>query len=251
MRITRVYQNTDLALNQTIVLDKNSSHYLAKVMRCSIGDSCHVFNANAQEFKAEIKSLTKNSIELYLTQKIENNTESNLSIHLAQGLCKGDKMDFILQKSVELGVTEITPVFSEYCDVKLNAERIEKKMQHWRKIIISATEQSGRAVLAKLNYPKKIAELLVENTENMDLFLLSPRGELNFKNISDKSLNNTHKKSIKIFIGPEGGFSEKEEKLALKNNIQLLKLGSRILRTETAGLATIAALQSHWGDFYA
>lgn len=251
MRITRVYQNTDLALNQTIVLDKYSSHYLTKVMRCSVGDNCYVFNGNSQEFKAEITSFNKNNVELCLTQKIENNTESNLSIHLVQGLCKGDKMDLILQKSVELGVTEITPVFSEYCDIKLNAERVEKKMQHWQKIIISATEQSGRAVLAKLNYPKKVAELLVKNTENMDLFLLSPRGELNFKNISDKSINNTHNKPIKIFIGPEGGFSEKEENLALKNNIQLLKLGSRILRTETAGLAIIAALQSHWGDFYA
>lgn len=256
MRITRIYQDIFLEhseINEKIILDNNASHYLSKVMRCTVGDFCCVFDGYNHEFKAEIILINKNNIEIKLLEKMQNLTESNLKIHLVQGLCKGDKMDLIIQKSIELGVTEITPIFSQYCDIKLNQERIEKKMQHWKKIMISATEQSGRAVLAKLNYPKNFHEIINIESNIKHQFLLSPRAELNFKNINFKIQNindDLEKNDIKLFIGPEGGFSDSEENQAIKANIQLLKLGPRILRTETAGLAIISAFQAHWGDFY-
>lgn len=245
MRITRIYQDTDLALNKSLALDKCSSHYLARVMRCTIGDTCHVFNGKGLEFKAEIILIKKNNIDIILQEKINNTSESPLAIHLFQGLCKGDKMDLILQKSIELGTTEITPIFSQNCDVKLTQERINKKMQHWNKIIISATEQCGRAALAKLNQPVNFSEILKSKIlmDKKNNYLLSPRAKLAINKIPNQE------KKINIFIGPEGGFSENEEKQAIKLNINLLKLGPRILRTETAALATISALQSHWGDF--
>ena len=219
MRITRIYQDTILMPNNTIALDKSSSHYLGTVMRSSIGDTCHVFDGKGNEFSAEINTLNKNLVTVNLLEKIDANLESPLSIHLIQGLCKGDKMDFILQKSIELGVTEITPIFSQYCDVKLNQERIEKKMQYWKKIIISATEQSGRSTLAKLNYPLRFYDLMEDNTEFHQQLLLSPRAEFKFKH-----LLTTHqiKNAVTLYIGPEGGFSPSEETLALNNNVLLL-----------------------------
>ncbi len=242
MRIYRIY--APFLLSQTeIILNKENSHHLANVLRCREGDICHVFDGAGNEVKAKIAQINKSHMPLQVLEIINNDTESSLKIHLFQALCKGDKMDVIIQKSVELGVTEITPLITERCDVKLSDERLEKRMTHWQNIIINATEQSGRAVLAKLNTPVSLDEAIQQQAQNLRL-LFTPHTEKKISNIGEP--NN---KSIAIFIGPEGGFSESETTWSIDQGVEALTLGKRILRTETAPIAIMASLQAMWGDF--
>ena len=242
MRIYRVY--APFLLSQTeILLNKESSHHLVNVLRCREGEFCHVFDGNGNEVKTKISQANKAHLKLDVLEIVNNETESPLRIHLFQALCKGDKMDVIIQKSVELGVTEITPIVTERCDVKLSGDRLEKRIEHWRNIIINATEQSGRAVLAKLNEPLSLSEAIQQQAQNLRL-LFTPHTEKKLLNIQQPADRN-----ISIFIGPEGGFSESEATWAIDQGVEMIILGKRVLRTETASIAIIASLQTLWGDF--
>ena len=242
MRIYRIY--APFALSQTeIILNKESSHHLANVLRCREGELCHVFDGNGNEVKTKIAQANKSHLKLDVLEIVNNETESALKIHLFQALCKGDKMDVIIQKSIELGVTEITPLITERCDVKLSGDRLEKRMTHWQNIIINATEQSGRAVLAKLNEPISLHEALQQQAQNLRL-LFTPHTAKNLANIHAPISN-----KMAIFIGPEGGFSESETTWAIDQGVEAIILGKRILRTETAPIAIMASLQTLWGDF--
>lgn len=240
----RIYQ--PFSYETTIALNERNKHHMINVMRCRVGDLCQVFDGAGKEVNTKIAQITKKEVILEILEPRENNTESPLKIHLFQALCKGEKMDFIMQKSVELGVTEITPLMTERCDVKLSSDRLEKKMEHWKNIIISATEQSGRAVLPLLHPVIMFHESVQQNTNSFSL-LLTPSAN---KTISVVGADLVLAQStIAIFIGPEGGFSENEITLAEKQNIHVVNLGKRILRTETASLAVIASLQALRGDF--
>ena len=242
MRIYRIYAS--FALSQTeIILNKESSHHLVNVLRCREGEFCHVFDGNGNEVKTKIAQANKSHLKLDVLEMVNNETESSLKIHLFQALCKGDKMDVIIQKSVELGVTEITPLITERCDVKLSGDRLEKKMTHWQNIMINATEQSGRAVLANLNAPVSLYEAIAQQAQSLCL-LFTPQSEKNLSNIQL-----SENKKISIFVGPEGGFSESEVIYAKSNHVKAIVLGKRILRTETAPIAIMASLQTLWGDF--
>ncbi|MES2204391.1 MAG: 16S rRNA (uracil(1498)-N(3))-methyltransferase [Pseudomonadota bacterium] len=242
MRIYRIH--SPFLLSQTeIILNKESSHHLANVLRCREGDICHVFDGVGNEVKTKILQVNKSNMPLQVLEFIENKVESPLKIHLFQGLCKGDKMDVIIQKSIELGVAEITPLITERCDVKLSNERLEKRMRHWQNIIINATEQSGRAVLAKLNEPVSLHAALQQPTSYLRL-LFTPHAAKNLADIHAPAHNN-----VAIFIGPEGGFSDSETMQAIDQGVEAIVLGKRILRTETAPIGIIASLQTLWGDF--
>lgn len=245
MRIYRIYSS--FLLSQTeIILNKESSHHLANVLRCCEGDICHVFDGAGNEVKAKISQVNKSHTHLQVLEVMNNKTESSLKIHLFQALCKGDKMDVIIQKSVELGVTEITPLITERCDVKLSDDRLKKRIMHWQSIIINATEQCGRSVLAKLNQPLSLHEAIQRQAQSVRL-LLTPHTE---KKLSDVGAGLVSDQStIAIFIGPEGGFSELEAAWAIDQGVEAIILGKRILRTETAPIAVISSLQTLWGDF--
>ncbi len=245
MRIYRVYSTFSLSQSE-IILNKETSHHLANVLRCQIGDICHVFDGCGNEVKAKISAINKSQIILHTLEIVKNETESCLKIHLFQALCKGDKMDVIIQKAVELGVAEITPLLTERCDVKLTGDRLEKKMTHWRNIIINATEQSGRAVLPKLHYPFSFDESIQSQAQNLYV-LFTPHTNHRISELRAGLVQ--AQQTIAIFIGPEGGFSELEESRALNQGVYVAALGKRILRTETASLAIIASLQTLWGDF--
>lgn len=242
MRIYRIYAPFSLSQSE-IILNKESSHHLVNVLRCREGELCHVFDGHGNEVKTKIAEANKSHLKLDVLEILSNETESSLKIHLFQALCKGDKMDVIIQKSIELGVTEITPLITERCDVKLSGDRLEKRMEHWRNIIINATEQSGRAVLAKLNEPILIQKAIQQASDCLRLFM-SPHVNKTLSNL----LAPVHKE-IALFIGPEGGFSESETNDAMYQGVNLILLGKRILRTETASVAMIASLQTLWGDF--
>ena len=243
MRLTRVYLNSPLALNAVISLPKEIAHYLNNVLRLSANDELLVFNSKQGEFRARVSSVAKRAVDIELLEKkrgaLDPANQASLSIHLALGLSRGDRMDFAVQKSTELGVSEITPIYTEYGEVRLKAERVEKKLQHWQKIAISACEQSGRLDVPVIHKPIALMELSL--IENLNKWMLEPSG-------ADVLPLSLAENNIMLLIGPEGGFSAKEIDWAQCSDFRVVALGSRILRTETAPVAALAILQNKYGD---
>lgn len=240
MRIPRIYQAVPLAINAEIVLSPEASNHLLRVLRLKEAAKLIIFNGEGGEYSASISRTTKKDCWAKLTEYYAKDIESPVKIHLAQGIARGEKMDFIIQKSVELGVAEITPLFSEFCDVHLDQERQNKRLLHWQNIAINACEQSGRTRIPKINAPQKLSQFLVEHQAELKLFLHPYAKEYSI----------THSpQSLTVLIGPEGGFSEQEVAAAVQQNYQVLSLGPRILRTETASIACLTIMQYCWGDF--
>jgi 16S rRNA (uracil1498-N3)-methyltransferase len=243
MRLSRVYLDSPLALNAVVSLPKEIAHYLSNVLRLHVDDELLVFNSQQGEFRARLISATKRAVDIELLEKKrsvhDTAKQASLSIHLALGLSRGDKMDFAMQKSTELGVTEITPLYTEYGEVRLKPERIEKKLQHWQKIAISACEQSGRLTIPVIHKPISLQDLSLR--ESVNKWMLEPSG-------SDALPQSIAENNIVLLVGPEGGFSANEVDWAQCNDFQIVALGSRILRTETAPVAALAILQHKYGD---
>lgn len=243
MRLSRVYLHTTLELNSLIALPKETAHYLGNVLRLRVDDELLVFNAQQGEFRARVASVAKRAVDIELLELKRGVNDSppqdSLSLHLLLGLSRGDRMDFAVQKSTELGVTEITPVYTEYGEVRLKPERLAKKLQHWQRIAISACEQSGRLSVPTIHNPVALFEL--PSGECVNRWMLEPSG-------SDALPQSIADNSIELLIGPEGGFSATEIEWAHSNKFTIVALGSRILRTETAPVAALAILQHKYGD---
>ena len=242
MRIPRIFTPQTLIENTLIELDEHAANHVARVLRMTAGRELILFNGQRpSHFKAIIEETSKKRVSVSITNEIQNQNESPINIHLGQALSKGDKMEFTIQKAVELGVTEITPLWTEHCDVKLNAERLEKKHKQWQGIIISACEQCGRDVLPKLNPATKIQSWLSEVNAD-EKWVLDPRGNKQSKAKSEVA-------DAVIAVGPEGGLSQIEIELACQNGFSSKLIGPRVLRTETAALTAISLLQYQYGDF--
>ena len=249
MRLSRVYVETlpefssDKVSLPVVTLPKETAHYLGNVLRMRVDDKLLVFNAERGEFLARVSAASKKSLDVELCElrrePVDANAKDCLSIHLILGLSRGDRMDVAVQKSTELGVLQITPVYTEHGEVKLKMERAEKKLQHWRKIAISACEQSGRLDIPTINNPLPLSEVNLGNGANK--WMLEPSG-------SDSLPVSITQKNIELLIGPEGGFSTGEIEWARKRDFTIVSLGSRILRTETAPIAALAILQHKFGD---
>ncbi len=243
MRVPRIFQNQALNPNQTIVLDEEASRHLHTVLRLSTDASIILFNGDGYEYPSTITQIKSKTLTATIHAQIQKNLESPLSTHLGQVISKGSHMDYTLQKSVELGVNRITPLYSERGDVRLKGEREEKKQAHWQKIIIHACQQCGRNTLPTLEKPMPLLEWIKNASEITKLTLDSKANQhLNGIKLSD---------SIAILIGPEGGFTENEIEYATRHHFMGVQLGPRILRTETASLAMLASLQLLAGDFQA
>ncbi len=242
MRSHRFYTPDNLLLDQTIELDKEASHHCIQVLRYKTGHQLELFNGDGFDYHAEITAIEGKKCWARIIKQIPSNNESPLNIHLFQGVAKGDKMDLIIQKTIELGVKQITPIFTQRCNVKLDNKRQIKKMNHWQKVIISACEQSGRSIIPQLNMPIQLAHVKSDDT-NTRLYL-EPTSIKKLKSLTP----NEASRSIQLFVGPEGGFSENDLQSLDKINAVGINLGPRILRTETAALTCISILQSHFGD---
>jgi 16S rRNA (uracil1498-N3)-methyltransferase len=242
MHIPRIYQASDLAVGKNVTLDISASAHLLRVLRLNIGSPLILFNGIGGEYSAELVAVEKKQAIVALGKFSNISRESPLQLHLAQGISRGEKMDYTIQKVVELGVHKITPLFTEYCNVQLNAERLSKKMQHWRAIVISACQQCGRNIIPELMAPEKISKWIATCTEQEKL-ILDPAASLRFSDFTKKY------QSICLLVGSEGGLSEQEINLANRSGFQSVCIGPRILRTETASVAAISAIQSRWGDF--
>jgi len=241
MRLTRIYSTEQLAVGREISLDAIASNHLLRVLRLKIGATLKVFDGNGHEYLANLVSDAKRHAVIAITETTPSITESPLALHLGQGISRGEKMDYTIQKAVELGVQKITPLFTEYCGVQLSPERIENRMAHWQAIIINACEQCGRSYLPQLAKPVNLSQWLLENNSDLKL-ILEPSGD---SHLNDLPRQNS---AITLLVGPEGGFSEEEITLAKNHDFHAWRFGPRILRTETAAPAAIAVLQSHWGD---
>ncbi|MFN6970003.1 MAG: 16S rRNA (uracil(1498)-N(3))-methyltransferase [Rheinheimera sp.] len=240
MRIPRIYQPGVLLPQQFISLSEEQANHVGRVLRMEAGDALVLFNGDGFNYPAVITETGKKSVQVQINEQLENPVESPLKIHLGQGISRGDRMDFAIQKAVELGVTEITPLFTERCGVKLDAERLQKRTEQWQKIAIAACEQSGRSVVPLIHTAVQLNKWLTQETKDLKL-TLDPWTSDSIKTI-------TGSQTIRLVIGPEGGFSDREVMLTTQAGFVAVQLGPRVLRTETAALTAISALQLQMGD---
>lgn len=241
MRIPRIYCDTALETGAVVELPATQSHYLAKVLRMTEGRPLVLFNGKGGEYEATIATVTKKSISVAVGDFFSVDRASSLNIHLGIGMSKGDRMEQVIQKATELGVTQITPLFSERSEVKLKGERLHKKTEHWQQIAFSACEQCQLNLPPLVQSPALLADWLPSVNEQTKL-VLHHRSTFHFDTDAQVS-------SACLLIGPEGGLSEEEIADAVDNGFKELCLGPRVLRTETAPLAAISLLQHYWGDW--
>lgn len=240
MRITRIYQPVVLQIDEIVELSEDAGQHVGVVLRMQPGDSLVLFCGDNHEYEARIESVHRKKVRVLITHKKAVNRESPLSIHLIQSVSKGDRMEWVMQKAVELGVARITPVISARCAMKI--DKIQKKWQQWQSIAISACEQSGRTQIPEIAQPGDLEDYIKkENTADTKL-ILHPQGEQTLKNMGAIG----HK--IDMLIGPEGGFSDEEMACCIEAGFLPWKLGPRILRTETAALVSLSLLQGMLGD---
>ena len=241
--MTRIFHPAALESGKILALDERACHHLINALRAKTQDPVILFNGEGGEYHAVIVRIEKQTIWVELHDFNAVDRESPLHIHLGQGISRGEKMDFTIQKAVELGVTDITPLITERCGVQLSQERWKKRLEHWQKIIISACEQSGRNKLPQLHAVSSLPAWTQRASPSVKI-VLHPLASHTLKQTSLAS-----GVGIDLLVGPEGGLSEAEVEFAVQQQFSKINLGPRVLRTETAALAMIASLQSLYGDF--
>ena len=241
MRISRLYTAMPLVVGQKLELDEDNAHYVRSVLRLKSEQAIKLFNGQGGDYLGTLLEVSRKAVRVSIDAWIDRSVESPLHITLGLGISRGDRMDLAVQKAVELGVTLITPIMTERCVVQFKADKHTQRLGHWQKIVQHAAEQSGRTCLPPLTDIAPLATW-VDQQSGLKLFL-DPYAEL--------TLNALHPVDAKVTLltGPEGGFAEHERDLAKAAGFIPVKLGQRILRTETASLAALAAVQMLWGDF--
>jgi len=239
MRVPRVYVDQPLSGGE-LNLDERAAHYIGQVLRMRAGRELVLFNGDGNAYAATITEASKRSVSCEVDgAPMQSQTVSPLKIELGIGLSKGDRFDWVIQKATELGVTAITPLFTERVDVKLSGERLEKKQRHWQQIMISACEQCGRNDLVAINPAQPLAQWRQDLSAPVKLVLCPAVAG---------SIAADHATDVALLVGPEGGLSDSEIADCLRQGFAALQLGPRVLRTETAPIAAISILQYRWGD---
>lgn len=239
MRLSRFYLPKSLSTGATLPLEEASAHYVRDVLRLKSGAALTVFNGEGGEYPATLAVAGK-TVSVSVGEFDPREAESCLITHLGLGISRGERMDWAIQKAVELGVSAITPLFTERCVVQLDAARQAQRLKHWRGLAESACEQCGRNRVPVLHPPLALADWLARQTGLR--LLLHPHGGLNLRELPPPV------GPVALLAGPEGGFAESERQAALAAGFVALRLGPRILRTETAAIAALAAMQAVWGD---
>lgn len=243
MRVNRVFLDATLRTGDKVELDAATHHHIVQVLRLKTGAPVIVFNGSGGEYKGNLALTTRKSGSVILDQHIECHRESSLNTRLVLGISRHDRMDYALQKAVELGVTEIQPVVTQRCARWPKKDQLEKKQSHWQRVVIAACEQSGRTQIPSLFHPIPLMEYVSHQHNRLEIVLDPEKGcRLN-------SLTLSTPRCVSVLIGPEGGLTPTEIAVAVKAGFIQVRMGPRILRTETAAVAALVALQILWGDF--
>lgn len=246
MRLTRVYAEGPLASGKRITLEGNAASHITRVLRLRVGASLVLFDGSGGEFEASIDKAHGGTVTVAIGEHHAIERESPLVVTLAQGVSRGERMDMVVQKATELGVTQLVPVLTERSVVRLTAQQSDRKVNHWRAITIAACEQCGRNRLPAVAAPVTFAMFLREASAagTATRLLLSPEGSTTLK-----ELRRPLSAPLTVLIGPEGGLTDEEEQAAKAAGFAAVRLGPRVLRTETAAIAALALLQREIGDY--
>jgi 16S rRNA (uracil1498-N3)-methyltransferase len=238
----RIYSDEPLREGRTVALTGEAANHIAKVLRLRVGDTLAMFDGSGRDFDSEITGFRRDEVSVTIGAGREIANESPADITLLQGVCRGPRMDTVIQKATELGVRCIQPVLVERSVVRLDAEQAERKQEHWRRVAISACEQCGRSRIPEVAAPLPLDAAFERMERHALRLLLDPAGGATLRSASADG------RPIALLIGPEGGFTTSEARLAADCGFQSVRLGPRILRTETAPLAALAILQFLAGD---
>ena len=242
MRLTRAHVDLPLVVGAEFALPEAAASHLARVLRLQLGDTCVLFNGDGHDYAATISALGKREVRVRVASAVAVGNESPLRITLVQGIARGEKMDWILQKATELGVAGVVPVSSERSEVRLEGERAGKRLAHWRSVVVAACEQSGRARVPAVAPSQSLGDAL-EGLPDQPRYLLDPQAAH-----AIGALTTAAPAGCVLAVGPEGGWSPRDRALLVQAGFEGLRLGPRVLRTETAGIAAIAVLQALCGD---
>lgn len=244
MRVPRIYTHLPLQTGCEFDLDRESVHHLLQVLRMKPGVSITLFNGDGRDYCGVIIDCSRKSVKVAISSHSDEEPPPILSINLGLGVSKGERMDFAIQKSVELGVTGITPLLTEHTVVRLPTQRRENRQEHWKRVATAACEQSGRRRLPDVGNILPLHEwLLRANDSSATGIMLDHRASVTLDRLACTG------PTVNLLVGPEGGLSPEERKLAQAARFEGVCLGPRVLRTETAPLAAISAIQALWGDF--
>ncbi|RWR01671.1 16S rRNA methyltransferase [[Pantoea] beijingensis] len=241
MRIPRIYHPEALLVGSEISLAEDAANHVGRVLRMNAGQTLELFDGSNLTFAAEIIQAGKKNVTVKIIKSHADDRESPLHLHLGQVMSRGEKMEFTIQKSIELGVNVITPLFSERCGVKLDTERLAKKIQQWQKIALSACEQCGRNSIPQIREAMTLEAWCAEQDNSLKLNL-HPRAHHSINTLPQPV------ERVRLLIGPEGGLSTDEIAMTAQYGFTDILLGPRVLRTETTALTAITALQVRFGD---
>lgn len=242
MRIPRIHVAGPLCAGSPVRLDDNASNHVVRVLRLTPGATLLLFDGHGGQWRARLTDIDKRGASALVEAYDDIERESPLAVVLAQGIARGERMDFALQKAVELGVQAIRPVFTARSNVQLDGERLDKRLGHWRGVISAACEQCGRNRLPALAAPVRIEALLAEAAGDGLRLMLDPLAVHGLRRIAAPA------GPVTLLVGPEGGLTDAERTAAAAAGWQGVHLGPRVLRTETAGIAALAAMAALWGD---
>jgi len=242
MRLSRIFIPEVLTVGETVVLKGQAAHYLTRVLRLAVADAVTLFNGNGEDYSGEVREIDRQRVLISLSGKQDPGTESALKIKLVQAISRGERMDYTVQKAAELGVHSVQPLFTSRVAVRLDDKRRVKRLEHWRGVVTSACEQSGRAVVPPILEPLSLTDWLADEDDTQRL-VLDPDAGLKLSKCKITG------DSVSVLIGPEGGFSPDEIKQMTAKGVTGVSLGPRIFRTESAGPAAITVLQVLAGDF--
>jgi 16S rRNA (uracil1498-N3)-methyltransferase len=254
MRLTRVHVDAPVAAGKRLVVDGSAANHITRVLRLRSGDALTVFDGSGGEFGARIEEFRKDSVVVTVEEHRPLDRESPLSLTLAQGISRGERMDWVIQKATEIGTSRIVPLFTKRSMVRLDEKQAERKLQHWRAIAIAACEQCGRNKLPELATPIDFFDVLPADSPGATRILLSPTGDLRIEDLPDigrdvdPGVRPGISNRITVLIGPEGGLEDVEQEAALAAGFKAVRLGPRVLRTETAAIAALTIIQHHFGD---
>jgi len=240
MRIPRFYQPGPLQTGQVLSLADEVVQHVARALRMRVGEQIELFNGDGYNYRATLTRVEKRSVEAHIEDAVAAEVESPLQVHIGQSISRGERMDYAVQKATELGMAQLTPLLSERCEVKLNAERQDKRQRHWQQVAVSACEQSGRSTVPDVNGFQSLSAWCAQVDADLKFVLhhhsAAPLGTFE------------PPQSVALLIGPEGGLTEAEVEQAMAHGFKPLALGPRVMRTETAPVAAQAVMHYLWGD---